>query len=210
VPIAASKASGRVASTKTARCVPSGPATPTPAPSSRPAAEEDDPTPRNSLAQMAWDQSLPTDPLPVIDFSVDTHSTKSSIHCPDNEMLDDSKVEVTVSSFRDPDAGALPLSPSTTPAPAAPESQKSEVAQLFDLIVAKMAPMEREIKHIAGIINSTTKGGRGPQQAPAGSPLSTLSLRAQPQPLPSLPTEGLAPTPPPTSHHLQPKWMMTM
>jgi hypothetical protein len=155
VPLAASQASGRSVSTENAQRAPSGQATPTPTPSSRPAAEEDDPTPRNSPARMDWAQSQPNDPLPVIDFSVDTRSSRASIHGLGNEMIDDSLEPGAVSSFKDPDSGALPLTSSTTQSPpnqetppdrpTTPPPPKSEVAQLFELLVAKMAPMEREM-----------------------------------------------------------------
>jgi hypothetical protein len=70
-------------------------------------------------------------------------------------MIDDSLEPGAVSSFKDPDSGALPLTSSTTQSPpnqetppdcpTTPPPPKSEVAQLFELLVAKMAPMEREM-----------------------------------------------------------------
>jgi hypothetical protein len=61
---------------------------------------------------MEWDASLPSDPLPVIDFDADTHSTVASVHAPGNAMEDDVLEPKAVASFKDPDTGALPLSPS--------------------------------------------------------------------------------------------------
>jgi hypothetical protein len=180
VPLAASQASGRSVSTENAQRAPSGQATPTPAPSSRPAAEEDDPTPCNSPARMDWAQSQPNDPLPVIDFSADTRSSRASIHGLGNEMIDNSLEPGAVSSFKDPDSGALPLTSSTTQSPpnqetppnrpTTPPPPKSEVAQLFELLVAKMAPMEREIKRIAGIVDGKPSSSRGSQR-------TTVTLR---------------------------------
>jgi hypothetical protein len=171
-PLAASKALGRVASPEVARCAPSSRATPTPAPSSCPAAEKDDITPRNSPSRMEWDSSLPEDPLPSIDFDADTHSSAASVYAPGNTMEDDAEVPTAVASFRDPDSGALNLSTQSsppdeiqaTPQPAPP--LKSEVAQLFDLIVAKMMPMEIELSHIAGIVDGTTKTTSKPATRP--------------------------------------------
>jgi hypothetical protein len=180
VPIAASLASGRSTSTEHAPHAPSSQTTPTPAPSFCLAAEEDDPTPRSSPACMDWAQSWPSDPLPVIDFAADTRSSRASIHGPGNEMVDDSKEVVAVSSFKDPDSGALPPTPSTAQSPptqstppnppAAAPMPKSEVTQLFGLIAAKLAPMERKIKRIAGIVDGKPASSWGSQQTTAGPP----------------------------------------
>jgi hypothetical protein len=181
-PIAASLASGRSASTEHAQHTPSGQVTPTSTPSSCPAAEEDDPTPCNSLARMDWAQSRPSDPLPVIDFSADTRSSRASIHGLGNEMVDDSKEVIAVSSFKDPDSGALPSTPASTHtlpiqnspsnSPATAPLPKLEVTQLLELISAKLGPMEREIKHIANIVDGKPLSSQGSQRATA-SPHTT-------------------------------------
>jgi hypothetical protein len=127
------------------------------APSSCPAAEEEDTTPRASTAPLDWSMSEPEDPLPTIDFGADTRSSSASIHAPGNTMEDDLPPPGAVSSLRDPDMGPLPLSksdsppPAPTPAPVA--TPPSEVKQLFDLIIAKMAPLEREVSRIVSIVD---------------------------------------------------------
>jgi hypothetical protein len=109
-------------------------------PSPCPAAGEDDTTPKVEARSMDWaeDSSEDLPPLPI-DFGSSERSSGSSIHCPDNAMLDDSADVVAVQSFRDPDAGALALTP--TPPPPATEPQ-SEVAQLFSLIMETICPMQ--------------------------------------------------------------------
>jgi hypothetical protein len=131
------------------------------APSSCPAAEEEETTPRASTAPLDWSMSGPEDPLPAIDFDADTCSSTASIHAPGNTMEVDQVAPGAVSSLRDPDTGPLPLSASvsthevvtraTPPAPAV--TPPSEVKQLFDLIIAKMAPIEREVSRIVSIMD---------------------------------------------------------
>jgi hypothetical protein len=79
-------------------------------------------------------------PLPSIDFNSQERSSGSSIHCTANAMVDDSEDVVAVSSFRDPDSGALPLSPTSTPS-STPEKPPSKVTQLFNLIMDTIKPI---------------------------------------------------------------------
>jgi hypothetical protein len=156
-------------------------------PSPRPAAGKDDSTPRASTASVDWSMSEPGDPLPPIDFNADTRAISASAHAPGNSMEDDPPVPGAVSSLRDPDSGCIPLSNSNTSVPepcpvATPEPTKaatsppppppSEVKQLFDLIVSKMAPLEREVARIANIVDG--------KASPSSAPLSaTTQLRAK-------------------------------
>jgi hypothetical protein len=82
-------------------------------------------------------------------------------------MEEDVQAPGVTSSFWDPDTGPIPLSPSTTPPPVPTvTTPPSEVKLLFDMIVAKMVPMEREISRIASIVDGTTKPGAvGPKAA---------------------------------------------
>jgi hypothetical protein len=141
-PLAASKALGRVAGPDVARHVPSSQATPTPAPSSCPAAEKDDLTPRNSPSCMDWDTSLLSDPLPEIDFEADTCSSAASIYAPGNSMEDDKEEPRAVASFHDPDSGALNLStpPSTSDNQARAASQPAPPPAPLMLRFAKRGP----------------------------------------------------------------------
>jgi hypothetical protein len=153
-------------------------------PSSRPAAEEDATTPRAPSAPLDWSMSGPEDPLPAIDFEADTRSSSASIYAPGNAMEDDLPAPGAVSTLKDPDTGPLPLSASVTTAPSPPEPA-TEVRQLFDLLVSKMAPIEREVARIANIVDGkagprpTPPNGR--KAAPAPTPAPTSSSR------PSLP-----------------------
>jgi hypothetical protein len=116
-----------------------------PDPSSCPAAEEDVTTPRASSAPLDWSMSEPEDPLPSIDFSADTRSSSASIYAPGNAMEDDPPAPGAVSTLKDPDTGPLPLSASVTTPPTPSPKPATEVRQLFDLIVSKMAPLEQEV-----------------------------------------------------------------
>jgi hypothetical protein len=115
-------------------------------PSPCPAAGEDALTPRVEAVRMDWAEDTSDDlpPLPI-NFDSKERSTSSSIHCADNAMVDDSDAVVAVSSFRDPDSGALALTPETSPTPANPPS---EVAQLFNLIMDTIRPIQAELKCI--------------------------------------------------------------
>jgi hypothetical protein len=128
----------------TPKASPASPAVKTPslsAPSSCPAAEKDDTTPRASTTPLDWSMSGPEDPLPAIDFEADTRSTSASMHAPGNAMEDDSPAPGAISSLRDPDSGPLPLSNSvsTPPAPApvtvspSPQSKDEENEKLHEL-----------------------------------------------------------------------------
>jgi hypothetical protein len=152
-------------------------------PSPCPAAEEDVITPRASSASLDWSMSGPEDPLPAIDFEADTRSSSASIYAPGNAMEEDLPAPGAVSSLKDPDSGPLPLSASVTTPPSPPEPV-TEVRQLFDLIVSRMVPIEREVTRIANIVD----GKAGP------SPNS----RSRPAP-PTRRTAAPAPTPVPTS-----------
>jgi hypothetical protein len=111
--------------------------------------------------------SEPSDPLPPIDFDADTRTSSASIHALGNAMEDDTAAPGAVSSLRDPDTGYIPTADpsasSTTPgpapdaAPALAAPPPSEVKQLFDLIVSKMAPLEREVARIANIVDGKAR-----------------------------------------------------
>jgi hypothetical protein len=114
---------------------------PHPEPSPCPAAGEDDLTPRAEATRMDWAEDTSEEfPLPSIDFNSQERSSGSSIHCTANAMVDDSEDVVAVSSFRDPDSGALPLSPTSTPS-STPEKPPSKVTQLFNLIMDTIKPI---------------------------------------------------------------------
>jgi hypothetical protein len=157
-------------------------------PSSSPAAEEDDTTPRASTAPLDWSMSGPEDPLPAIDFDADTRSSTASIHAPGNAMEDDTPAPGAVSSLRDPDSGPLPLSASVTTPPTPAPEPATEVRQLFDLIVSKMAPLEREVARIANIVD----GKVGPSPSPRTHPNPPSNRKAAPasKPTPVSTTSG--------------------
>jgi hypothetical protein len=83
------------------------------------AAGEDDTTLRGSPACMDWSELDQLDPLPSIDFEVDTRSCSASIHVPGNEMVDNSspprsplsvpeEVPQFIAHIRDPESVAPP------------------------------------------------------------------------------------------------------
>jgi hypothetical protein len=160
-------------------------------PSSCPAAEEDVITPRASSAPLDWSMSGPEDPLPAIDFDADTRSTSASVYAPGNAMEDDSHVPGAVSTLQDPDTGPLALSASvTTPPTPPPPKPATEVRQLFDLIVSKMAPLEREVARIANIVDGKTSHTPAPlsnstqprsSAAPGSARRSTLPTPSPPR-----------------------------
>jgi hypothetical protein len=158
-------------------------------PSPCPAAGEDDTTPKAEARSMDWaeDSSEDLPPLPI-DFGSSERSSGSSIHCPDNAMLDDSADVVVVQSFCDPDAGALALTP--TPPPPATEPQ-SEVAQLFSLIMETIRPMQEEIKRIGDKVDG--KPMPKPTQTAKTHTAPPNSARPTPRPSPIPHT----PSPPP-------------
>jgi hypothetical protein len=166
-------------------------------PSPCPAAGEDDLTPKAEAHSMDWaeESSEELPPLPI-DFGTAERSTGASIHCPANAMIDDSADVVAVASFRDPDSGALALSP-TPPPPPAPEPV-SEVAQLFNLIMDTIRPMQSELKRIGDKVDGRSAPTPTPRTkvcpAPAKQALlaSTAVPSSKPSPLPPLPT----PSPP--------------
>jgi hypothetical protein len=128
-------------------------------PSPCPAAGEDDLMPRAEVTRMDWVEDTSVE-LPSIDFDTQERSSGSSIHCAANAMLDDSVEVVAVSSFRDPDSGALPL-PDSTPA-ATPTAPVSEAAKLFDLIMATIDPIKAELKRIGDKVDGRVAPTQGP------------------------------------------------
>jgi hypothetical protein len=174
---------------KASRASPAAKKAPAPDPSSCLAAEEDATTPRNKPVPMEWSESSQDDPLPAIDFDASTRSTSSSRYAPGNAMEDDPITPKALASFKDPDVGALPLSPSgskSTPkmaTPTPPTQTPSEIKQLSDLISSKLSSMEKEIARIAGIVDNK------------GTPPSTRDPAPQP-PAPPNPPTLLNPPPP--------------
>jgi hypothetical protein len=121
---------------------------------------------------MDWAEGSHLDPLPAIDFEADTCSLCASIHCPDNAMEDD-LTPGAVSHFKDPDSGALPLSASISNLTPTQPPPKLEVAQLFDMIIARMVPMEKEIQCIAAKVDSKPTPTKSPPTgARPGKPLT--------------------------------------
>jgi hypothetical protein len=178
---------------KASRASPAAKMSPTPDPSSCPAAEEDVTTPRNKSVSMEWSESSQDDPLPEIDFNAPTRSTSASHHAPGNAMEDDPVTPKAIASFRDPDAGALPLSSTgsrptpkdATPAP--PAHTPSEIKQLSDLITSKLSSMEKDIARIAGIVDN--KG------TPPARPRPNTAATRSPNP----PNTSKSPFPPKTT-----------
>jgi hypothetical protein len=172
-------------------------------PSSRPAAEKEDSTPKASTASVDWSMSEPGDPLPPIDFDADTRAISASAHAPGNSMEDDPPAPGAVSSLRDPDTGHIPLSSSNTTTPtvgpfpdppmptatATPPPPPSEVKQLFDLIVSKMAPLEREVARIANIVDGKSSRTPAPPSNTSQPRANTasVSVRHPTRPTPSPP-----------------------
>jgi hypothetical protein len=158
-------------------------------PSPCPAAGEDDTTPKAEVRSMDWaeDSSDDLPPLPI-DFGSSERSSGSSIHCPANAMIDDSADVVAVQSFRDPDVGALAITPTPSPPPAT--EPQSEVAQLFNLIMDTIRPMKEEIKRIGDKVDGK----------PTPKPTQPAKSRAAPsssaQPTPSPLTFSHTPSPP--------------
>jgi hypothetical protein len=183
---------------KASSATPAAKIAPSPAPSSRPAAEEDVSTPRASTEPLDWSMSGPEDPLPAIDFDADTRASTASIHAPGNTMITNQPALGAVSSFRDPDMGPLPLSASVSThkvvaepiPPASATAPPSEVKQLFDLIIAKMAPLEREVSRIANIVDGKTARPNPPGRHTSSSAPSTSKGRNL---LPSLPPSSMGP-----------------
>jgi hypothetical protein len=163
-------------------------------PSSCPAAEKDDSYgPRAPTAPVDWSMSEPGDPLPPIDFDADTRASSASVHAPGNSMEIDPPAPGAVSSLRDPDSGCIPLSNSNTSTSApskvlhsnhdttATATPPSEVKQRFDLIVSKMAPLEREVARIANIVDGKARPTTQPRaKATAGPSHRTTPLTPSP------------------------------
>jgi hypothetical protein len=162
---------------------------PHPEPSPCPAAGEDDLTPKAEVSHMDWADDTCSE-LPSIDFSSQERSLGSSIHCAANTMVDDPEDVVAVSSFRDPDSGPLSLSPSITPSPS-PEKPPSEVAQLFNLIMDTIRPIQTELKRISDKVD-----GKVPPKPHMTTPATTRSGPSATQPH-SSPPAPCDPSPPP-------------
>jgi hypothetical protein len=162
-----------------AACQPTAGSPPEPSPCL--AAGEDDLTPKVALAPMDWAEDTSVK-LPPIDFDSKEHSTSSSIHCEENTMVD---TPVAVASFQDVDSGALTLSPLVTPPAEAPQS---EVAQLFQLIMATTEPIKTELKCIGDKVD-----GHMTPHTTNHSRKAMVSSAPSSHPLPSLPH----PSPPP-------------
>jgi hypothetical protein len=143
-------------------------------PSPCPAAGEDEPIPENKVHRMDWaeDSSEELPPLPI-DFNSAERSSGASIHCPANAMVDDPSEVVALASFRDPDSGALPLSPTPRPTPA--PAPVSEATQLFDRIMDAIRPMQIELKRIGDKVDGKPTTSAAPSKGK--SPLSTQSSR---------------------------------
>jgi hypothetical protein len=164
-------------------------------PSPCPAAGEDDLTPKAEVHRMDWAEDT-SDELPAIDFNSQERSSSSSIHCTANAMVDDSEDVVAVSSFRDPDSSALPLSQSTPSSTL--EQPLSEVTQLFNLIMDTIKPIQTELKRIGDKVDGRSvppppkQRTPGPNSTPAGS----SGPRAKPIPptIPPLPCVTPSPT----------------
>jgi hypothetical protein len=150
-------------------------------PSPCPAAGEDEPIPENKVQRMDWaeDSSEELPPLPI-DFNSAERSSSASIHCPVNAMVDDPSEVVALASFRDPDSGALPLSPTPRPTPA--PAPVSEATQLFDRIMDAIRPMQIELKRIGDKVDGKPTPPAAPP--PKGSRHFRLSHRAAPRPAP--------------------------
>jgi hypothetical protein len=168
----------------------SGSVAPHTEPSPCPAAGEDDSTPKVEARRLDWaaDSSEDLPPLPI-DFDSPERSSGASVHCPANAMIVDSSDVVAIATFRDPDSGALTLTPSPepTPAPAAPPPPPatepvSEVAQLFNLLMDTIRPMQAEIKRIGDKVDGKrAPASEQPPKARAARPL-------QPTPTPNPPS----------------------
>jgi hypothetical protein len=100
-------------------------------------------------------------------------------------MLDDSADVVAVQSFRDPDAGALALTP--TPPPPATEPQ-SEVAQLFSLIMETIRPMQEEIKRIGDKVDGKPTPKTTQTAKTHTAPPSSARPTPRPSPIPHTPS----------------------
>jgi hypothetical protein len=135
-----------------------------PEPSPCPAAGEDDLTLRAEATRMDWaeDESNDLPPLPI-NFDSKERSSSSSIHCVDNAMEDDSDAVVAVSSFKDPDSGALALTPTPEPSPS-PANPPSEVAQLFNLIMDTIKPIQAKLKRIGDKVDGRSTPALKPRQ----------------------------------------------
>jgi hypothetical protein len=181
---------GPMTTPKASAATPAAKNAPSPDPPSCPAAEGDAIIPHNASTPMEWSSSEPEDPLPAIDFDAPSRSTSASRYAPGNAMEDDPVTPKAIASFKDPDAGAIPLSESEslTPRPPAavklpPTDKPSEIKQLSDLITTKLSSMEKEIARIAGIVDNKTSSCPGPS---APYPSNTPAHSKTPNP-PSLP-----------------------
>jgi hypothetical protein len=167
-------------------------------PSPCPAAGEDASPSENKAHRMDWaeDSSEELPPLPI-DFDSAERSSGASIHCPANAMVDDSSDVVALASFRDPDSGALPLTP--TPQPTPTPAPPSEAAQLFDRIMDAIRPMQAELKRIGDKVD----GKPVPSAAPPPKGKSPSTSQASRGPTARSTSEPIR-APPPSSHQAPP------
>jgi hypothetical protein len=165
-------------------------------PSPCPAAGEDVPAPRVEVSHMDWAEDVSEDlpPLPI-DFDSKERSSSSSIHCAANAMVDDSDDVVMVSSFRDPDSGALALTPTPEPSPT-PANPPSEVAQLFNLIMDTIHPIQLELKRIGDKVDGCS--ALPPVARVPDIPTKAASARVTPARTSPLATRPTSMNPPPT------------
>jgi hypothetical protein len=171
-------------------------------PSPCPAAGEDDLTPRAEVHRMDWAEDTSEDlpPLPI-DFDSKERSSSSSIHCTDNAMEDDSTDIVAVSTFRDPDSGALPLTPTPAPSPT-PANPPSEVAQLFNLIMDTIKPIQIKLKRIGDKVDGRSALTPKPRSSTHSStPVAGAALAHATPPR----THATPPTPSPPSQRVDDK-----
>jgi hypothetical protein len=140
---------------------------------------------------MDWVEDTSDDlpPLPI-DFDSKERSSSSSIHCADNAMVDDSDAVVAVSLFRDPNSGALALTPTPVPSPT-PANPPSEVAQLFNLIMDTIRPIQTELKRIGDKVD----GRSTPPPKPRAPIPRTTATTVHAAPTSSMPPHTL-PIPP--------------
>jgi hypothetical protein len=144
-------------------------------PSPCPAAGEDELTPKAEPVCMDWLEDT-SNALPPIDFDSKERSSGSSIHCADNAMTDDTPG--AVSSFRDANSGTICLSPSSSPPPET--APQSEVAQLFQLIMATIKPIKTELKCIGDKVDSRVPHRPTPTMKKVAGPWAVTDLQGPP------------------------------
>jgi hypothetical protein len=114
--------------------------------------------------------SGPEDPLPAIDFEADTRALLPPPSTPlampwrtiflpraPSRLLGTRTQVQSLSRHPSHHKVVAAPTPVTAPSPAT-TAPPSEVKQLFDLIVSKMAPLERKVARIANIVDGKTAG----------------------------------------------------